>query len=131
MVEKLKRSNYELEQFAYISSHDLQEPLRMISLFTQLLKRRYKGNLDSDADDYIDFIVEGAKHMKLLIDDLLAYSKVNNNGGEFTEVDLDEVMKTTISNLALAIKETNANIIYSKLPSVNGDPFLLLQVSRI
>jgi light-regulated signal transduction histidine kinase (bacteriophytochrome) len=92
-LEELKRSNKELEQFAYISSHDLQEPIRMVTSFTQLLERRYKGKLDNDADDYIEFIVEGSYRMKYLIDDLLTFSRVSNDVDEFENVDLEKVLK--------------------------------------
>jgi PAS domain S-box-containing protein len=129
LVTELKRSNKELEQFAYISSHDLQEPLRMVALFTQLLERRYKGKLDSDADDYINFIVEGAQRMKLLIDDLLAYSRVNTKGGEFESVDLDNVMNTVLSNLHLFSEENKAEIIIDEpLPTIRADPSQMVHI---
>ena len=129
LVTELKRSNKELEQFAYVSSHDLQEPLRMVALFTQLLERRYKGKLDTDADDYINFIVEGAQRMKLLIDDLLEYSRVNTKGGEFESVDMDDVMNTVLSNLHLISEENKVEIIIDEpLPTITGDPSQMVHV---
>ncbi len=129
LVTELKRSNKELEQFAYVSSHDLQEPLRMVALFTQLLERRYKGKLDTDADDYINFIVEGAQRMKLLIDDLLAYSRVNTKDGEFESVDMDNVMSTVLSNLHLISEENKAEIIIDEpLPIIKGDPSQMVHI---
>ena len=122
MVNELKRSNKELEQFAYVSSHDLQEPLRMVALFTQLLERRYKGKLDEDADDYIKFIVEGAQRMKLLIDDLLSYSRLNTQGNEFGPINMDNVMDNVLSNLHLISEENNAQIIvHEPFPTIIGD----------
>ena len=129
LVDELKRSNKELEQFAYVSSHDLQEPLRMVALFTQLLERRYKGKLDADADDYIKFIVDGAQRMKLLIDDLLSYSRVNTKGGEFEPIELDDVMNNVLSNLQLISEENNAEIIIQEpLPTIVGDKSQMLHV---
>ena len=99
-------SNKELEQFAYVASHDLQEPLRMVSSFTQLLQRRYKGRLDDDADDYIAFIVEGAQRMKNLIDDLLAFSRLNTEIREYEMIVMDVLLEDVLINLKASINET-------------------------
>jgi len=125
---ELKRSNKELEQFAYISSHDLQEPLRMVTSFTQLLERRYKGQLDNEADDYIEFIVEGAHRMKYLIDDLLAFSRLNTQAKELESVELENVIDDVLSNLSVTIKENKACITYDPLPTVNADKTQMMQV---
>ena len=125
---ELKRSNKELKQFAYISSHDLQEPLRMVTSFTQLLERRYKGQLDNEADDYIEFIVEGAHRMKYLIDDLLAFSRLNTQAKELESVELENVIDDVLSNLSVTIKENKACITYDPLPTVNADKTQMMQV---
>ncbi len=127
-MDDLKRSNRELEQFAYISSHDLQEPLRMVSSFTQLLERRYKNKLDSDADEYIEFIVEGAQRMKYLIDDLLTFSRVSTHAKEFENVDLETVLDDVISNLSLFIEENQAIITHDPLPIITADKSQMRQV---
>ncbi|MER6466910.1 ATP-binding protein [Streptomyces sp. NPDC001228] len=117
----LKRSNEELEQFAYIASHDLQEPLRKVSSFTQLLQRRYGGHLDARADQYISYAVDGANRMQVLINDLLAFSRigrVHNNDGP---VDLDALVDRTLDTLSLSIEETGARITREDLPTVTGD----------
>ncbi len=128
MVEKLKISNRELEQFAYVASHDLQEPLRMVGSFTQLLKRRYKGNLDEDADDYIDFIIDGAQRMKDLIDDLLAFSRLNTQAKEFEPVLMDVALSDVLTNLKTSINYNKAQISYDHLPVINGDPSQINQL---
>jgi PAS domain S-box-containing protein len=120
-VEELARSNADLEQFAYVASHDLQEPLRMISSYTQLLARRYKGKLDQDADDFVGFVVEGVTRMQRLINDLLAYSRVNTRGAEFVDVDLERVFADALANLAGAITEAGAEVTHEPLPTVRGD----------
>ena len=125
---ELERSNKELEQFAYVSSHDLQEPLRMVTSFTQLLERRYKGQLDNEADDYIEFIVEGAHRMKYLIDDLLAFSRLNTQAKELESVELENVIDDVLSNLSVTIKENKACITYDPLPTVNADKTQMMQV---
>jgi PAS domain S-box-containing protein len=107
--EELRRSNEELERFAYVASHDLQEPLRMVGSYVQLLAKRYKGKLDSDADDFIEFAVQGAKRMQRLIEDLLAYSRVGTRGG-------------ALASLKLAIDEAGATITHDPLPTVRADP---------
>jgi len=127
-VKDLKRSNLELEQFAYVSSHDLQEPIRMVTSFTQLLERKYKGQLDKEADDYIEFIVEGAHRMKYLIDDLLAFSRVSNDAKKFENVDLENVLDVVLSNLYVSINESNALIIHDPLPTVLADESQMGQV---
>ena len=126
--EELSRSNRELEQFAYVASHDLQEPLRMVSSYVALLGRRYDGQLDDRADKYIHFAVDGANRMQRLIHDLLAYSRVGTRGGELTPTDTASVLGETLSNLEVAIDESEAEVVYSDLPSVMGDPSQLRQL---
>lgn len=119
--EELKRSNEELESFAYITSHDLQEPLRSIASYAQLLQRRYKGQLDDDADDFIDFMVNGAKRMKYMIQGLLDYSRVETNGEEFWKFNTENALKNALLNLSSLIIECNAEITYDSLPVILGD----------
>ena len=128
LQDKLKESNEDLERFAYVSSHDLQEPLRMVTSFTQLLERRYKGRLDEDADDYIGFIVDGAKRMKLLIDDLLMFSRLNTQPKENELVNLETVLDTVLLNLQVSIVENNVEITHDPLPSIYGDLSRKVQV---
>jgi len=124
----LKRSNEDLERFAYIASHDLQEPLRNVISFSQLLARRYKGKLDHDADEFIDYIVEGGKRMQGLIQDLLEYSRVNTRGEAFEPVDSEQVVDKVLHNLYFQIQENNAVIHTESLPVVNADPAQLSMV---
>lgn len=128
LMDELKRSNRELQQFAYVASHDLQEPIRMIASFTQLLERRYKGKLDDDADDFIKFIVEGATRMQHLIEDLLTYSHVTTRAEPFNKIDLEDVFKESIANLKLMIDETNAEITHDPLPSLSADRSQIIQL---
>jgi light-regulated signal transduction histidine kinase (bacteriophytochrome) len=118
---ELRRSNAELEQFAYVASHDLQEPLRKVASFCQLLQRRYAEQLDERANQYIAFAVDGATRMQTLINDLLSFSRVGRLHTENTVVDLDDVVKTVLSGLGLAIEEAEAQIICDPLPVVAGD----------
>ena len=127
-TEELLKSNKELEQFAYVSSHDLQEPIRMVTSFTQLLERRYKGQLDADADDYINFIVEGAHRMKYLIDDLLAFSRLNTQVKEFEKVNLETVLNNVLSDLSVSIEGSNAIITHDPLPTIIADKTQKMQV---
>ncbi len=127
-IKELERSNYELQQFAYITSHDLQEPLRTIASYAGLLKRRYEGQLDKDADDFIEFMVEGASRMKEMIQGLLDYSKVGTKGEEFKSIHLEEVLKDALYNLSDSINESGAIITHEKLPEVYGDKVQLIQV---
>ena len=124
----LQRSNEELEQFAYVASHDLQEPLRSIGSYCQLLQRRYKGKLDKDADQFIDFAVEGAKRMQVLINDLLKYSRVGTRGKPFAPTDCNAVFNDAVSNLRQAIEESGAVITSDPLPIVSGDAVQLGQL---
>ncbi|MFC9286810.1 ATP-binding protein [Streptomyces sp. NPDC057052] len=118
----LQRSNAELEQFAYVASHDLQEPLRKVSSFTQLLQRRYGGRLDDRADQYIDYAVDGANRMQTLINDLLDFSRVGRVHHELQSVDLESVLEQTLSSLSVSIEETGASITHDPLPSLVADP---------
>lgn len=124
---ELRRSNAELEQFAYVASHDLQEPLRKIASFCQLLERRYGDQLDERGLEYIGFAVDGAKRMQVLIDDLLTFSRVGRLGTRQTEIDLDTALDAALANLAVAIEETGAEIVRvtRPLPRIIGDPTLL------
>lgn len=125
---ELTRSNKELELFAYITSHDLQEPLRMITSYLQLIEKRYKDNLDEDGKEFIAFAVEGAKRMQTLINDLLKYSRVDTKGKDFVPVDCNQVLSDTLDNLEIAIEESDACITNDKLPVVNGDKTQLRQL---
>jgi signal transduction histidine kinase len=120
-ARELRRSNAELEQFAYVASHDLQEPLRKIASFCQALQARYHGQLDDRADQYIDFAVDGAKRMQILINDLLAFSRVGRSGREHEAVALKEALTTAESALAETLESTGTSVIADELPTVNGD----------
>jgi PAS domain S-box-containing protein len=127
-TRELMRSNAELEQFANIASHDLQEPLRMVASFTQLLERRYQGQLDKNADEYIHFITEGAVRMQHLIQDLLSISRVGTHTKPFTRVALEPLVQDVLDNLQVAIQENGAEITHNALPVIFGDPIQLAQV---
>ncbi len=118
---ELRRSNSELEQFAYVASHDLQEPLRMIASYTQLLGQRYRGKLDADADDFIGFAVDGVHRMQSLIEALLTYSRVDRRGGALQETRCDDVLALTQINLRQAISESGAVITSDALPVIMAD----------
>jgi PAS domain S-box-containing protein len=127
-VEELARSNAELEQFAYVASHDLQEPLRMVASFTQLLARRYKGRLDADADEYIGFAVDGATRMQTLIQDLLSYSRVTTRGESFAHTEADVACKNALRNLRTSIAEADGVVTVGPLLPVVADATQLTQV---
>lgn len=127
-IQKLEISNADLEQFAYVASHDLQEPIRMMASFTQLLERRYKDQLDEDASDYIGFIVDGARRMKDLIDDLLTFSRLNKEAKEFKEINLENSVNGVLSTLKSSIKENNVKVTHSSLPTVMADPTQISQL---
>jgi PAS domain S-box-containing protein len=127
-VGELKRSNDELQQFAYVSSHDLQEPLRMVASYTQLLAGRYKGRLDSDADEFIAFAVDGCNRMQGLIQDLLTYSRAGTNGKVLGEVSSENALQGALANLRITIEQSGAIVTYDPLPSVTTDETLLAQV---
>jgi PAS domain S-box-containing protein len=126
--EELKRSNAELEQFAYVASHDLQEPLRMVASYTQLLGRRYQAKLDQDAREFMSYIVDGATRMKQLIEDLLAYSRVGTKGQDFKPVALEAPLRRALFNLRAGIEEAGAAVTYDPLPTVHGDVVQLGQL---
>jgi signal transduction histidine kinase len=125
---ELNRSNAELEQFAYVASHDLQEPLRKVASFCQALERRYHGQLDERADQYIEFAVDGAKRMQVLINDLLAFSRVGRSGHELEPVDLGNVLAQVQSSLSQALHESHASVDVQSLPIVRGERALLVSL---
>jgi light-regulated signal transduction histidine kinase (bacteriophytochrome) len=127
-ADELARSNADLQQFAYVASHDLQEPLRMITSYLQLLDRRYQGKLDKEADEFIGFAVDGAKRMQQFIGDLLDYSRVDARGKEFEPVPWESVFDEAVANLEVAIKESGAVITREALPTLVGDRVQLVQL---
>jgi PAS domain S-box-containing protein len=128
VIAELKSSNDELQQFAYVASHDLQEPLRMVASYTQLLAKRYKGRLDSDADEFIDFAVNGCKRMQGLIQDLLAYSRAGTNGKAFCHVSSEGALQQALTNLRITIEQSGAVVSHDSLPAVKTDETQLTQV---
>lgn len=128
VATELKRSNLELEQFAYIASHDLQEPLRMVASYVQLLARRYRGKLDSDADEFIGYAAEGAVRMQNLINDLLDYSRVGTRGTPFVPTDCGMVLGWALDHLKVRIEECGAEITHDPLPELVADATQILQL---
>jgi PAS domain S-box-containing protein len=124
----LKRSNEELEQFAYVASHDLQQPLRMVASYVELLRKRYAEKLDPNADKYINYAVGGAKRMQALINDLLMYSRAGTRAISFSPVDLETVLEKAEANLAVAIRQATATIEHNRLPIVSGEEVQLVQL---
>jgi signal transduction histidine kinase/DNA-binding LacI/PurR family transcriptional regulator len=120
-AQELARSNAELEHFAYIASHDLQEPLRMVKSYLQLIERRYKDQLDEDANEFIDFAMDGAERMRTLISDLLAYSRVTTHGNPFAPTDCAAALGYALANLGIAIEESGTVITHDALPTVMAD----------
>ncbi len=128
VINELKHSNEELEQFAHVTSHDLREPLRMITSFLQLLEKRYDNQLDDDAHEFIEFAVDGAKRLDSMINDLLKYSQVKSMTREFVQVDTEKVLDDTLLNLKVPIEENNAIITHDPLPKIIGDKEMLTQL---
>jgi len=127
-TEELSRSNAELQQFAYIASHDLQEPLRMVASYTQLLGKRYKGKLDKDAEEFIGYAIDGANRMQRLIRDLLEYSRVGSEDKAIETIDCERVFQEVLNNLSTSIQDHHADITHDHLPTVQANPALLTQV---
>jgi PAS domain S-box-containing protein len=128
--DELARSNAELEQFAYVASHDLQEPLRMVASYTQLLGKRYGDRLEGDAKEFMAYIVDGVARMKQLIEDLLAYSRVGRRGREFKPVALDAVVERARNSLRAALEESGGELTHGALPEVEGDDMQLAQLMQ-
>ena len=129
-MAELDRSNKELEQFAYVTSHDLREPLRMMTSFSQSLEKRYQGRLDKTADEYINFIVDGAARMQKLIDDILLYSRVTTRALPFEPVEMEKILQDALVNLRGSIEETKAIITHDPLPLIQVDSSQMVQVMQ-
>jgi signal transduction histidine kinase len=127
-ADELARSNRDLEQFAYVASHDLQEPLRMVAGYLQLLEERYKGQLDEKADKFIDYAVDGSERMSSMIRDLLAYSRVNARQENLDEVDANAAFSVALQNLGASVKESSAVVTRDELPTIRGDSMQLAMV---
>lgn len=127
-IAELERSNDELERFAYVASHDLKEPLRMIHSYLDLVQRRYGGALDEDADEFIEYATDGAERMRQMIDDLLTYSRIGTTDAEFDPVDCHVVLDRVLDNLQIAIEETNTEVTIDALPTVTADDQQLVQL---
>ena len=127
-ARELARSNADLESFAYVASHDLQEPLRMVASFTQLLARRYKGKLDADADDFIGFAVDGANRMQQLIQDLLSYSRLTTRGKALELTESQTACNNALANLRQSIEDSGAKVVVETLPAVLADAVQLSQL---
>jgi len=127
-TKELSRSNQELEQFAYVASHDLQEPLRMVASYTQLIAQRYRGKLDADADEFIEFAVDGATRMQAIINDLLMLSRVGTRNAAFTRTDVKAALDKALANLRLVIAETGAEVVCESLPEIDADGSQLTQL---
>jgi PAS domain S-box-containing protein len=127
-AQELKRSNEELQQFAYVASHDLQEPLRMVTSYLQLIEQRYVNKLDQDAKDFIGYAVDGAKRMKRLINDLLTFSHVETRGREFTKVNGENALKQALKNLEMSIVDSKAIITHDPLPTIVADEQQIVQL---
>lgn len=128
LSERLASSNKELEQFAYVASHDLQEPLRMVASYTELLGEKYRGKLDGDADKYIAYAVDGARRMQVLINDLLKYSRIERQQFAATDVDANAVLEDVLKALQKSIEESGAIVAHDPLPTVNADRTLFVQL---
>lgn len=128
LATELARSNQDLERFAYVASHDLQEPLRMVASYTQLLARRYAGQLDARADKYIAYAVDGATRMQELVNGLLAYSRVSRQGEDFVPVACEQVLESVLRNLEHACRKTGAVVTHDALPTIRGNPTQLTQL---
>jgi signal transduction histidine kinase len=126
--EALEKSNAELQRFAYVASHDLQEPLRMVSSYTQLLEKRYKDKLDDDANEFIEYAVDGAKRMQTLINDLLSFSRVDSMGKQVKELNTNSIFDYVLNSLKVSVDETNATVSRENMPSVSGDEGQLKQL---
>ncbi len=127
-AQELARSNQDLEQFASVASHDLQEPLRMVSGYLQLIERRYKDKLDADVQEFIGFAVDGATRMSRLVSDLLDYSRINTRGKQPEPVAMESVLARALENLQAAIRDSDAAITHDPLPTVQGDASQLVQL---